>query len=60
MLRINPPTAMLLLEDHVALQQGDCVIQNVANSAVGRHIIVLAKAQGCAHDQCRAPRRRGR
>ena len=60
MLRINPPTAMLLLEDHVALQPGDCVIQNVANSAVGRHIIVLAKAQGCAHDQCRASRRRGR
>ena len=46
MLRINPPTAMLLLEDHVALQQGDCVIQNVANSAVGRHIIVLAKERG--------------
>ena len=46
MLRINPPTAMLLLEDHAALQPGDCVIQNVANSAVGRHIIVLAKARG--------------
>src|SRR5215208_852334 len=46
MLRIDPPTAMLLLEDHVALQQGDCVIQNVANSAVGRHLIVLAKARG--------------
>jgi NADPH:quinone reductase-like Zn-dependent oxidoreductase len=46
MLRINPPTAMLLLEDHVALQPGDCVIQNVANSAVGRHVIVLAKARG--------------
>ena len=60
MLRINPPTALLLLEDHVALQPGDWVIQNVANSAVGRHLIVLAKAQGRAHDQCRAPRRRGR
>ena len=46
MLRINPPTAMLLLDDHVALQPGDCVIQNVANSAVGRHVIVLAKARG--------------
>jgi trans-2-enoyl-CoA reductase len=46
MLRINPPTAMLLLEDHVALTQGDCVIQNVANSAVGRHLIVLAKTRG--------------
>ena len=28
------------------VQQGDCVIQNVANSAVGRHLIVLAKARG--------------
>ena len=46
MLRINPPTALLLLEDHVALNPGDWVIQNVANSAVGRHVIVLAKAHG--------------
>jgi mitochondrial enoyl-[acyl-carrier protein] reductase / trans-2-enoyl-CoA reductase len=46
MLRINPPTALLLLEDHVTLEPGDWVIQNVANSAVGRHIIVLAKARG--------------
>ena len=46
MLRINPPTALLLLEDHVALKPGDWVIQNVANSAVGRHVIVLANARG--------------
>ena len=46
MLRINPATALLLLEDHVALAPGDRVIQNVANSAVGRHLIVLAKARG--------------
>jgi mitochondrial enoyl-[acyl-carrier protein] reductase / trans-2-enoyl-CoA reductase len=46
MLRINPATALLLLEDHVALQPGDWVIQDVANSAVGRHLIVLAKAKG--------------
>jgi trans-2-enoyl-CoA reductase len=46
MLRINPPTALLLLEDHVALTPGDWVIQDVANSAVGRHLIVLAKARG--------------
>ena len=46
MLRINPPTALLLLEDHVGLEPGDWVIQNVANSAVGRHVIVLAKARG--------------
>lgn len=46
MLRINPPTALLLLEDHVKLSPGDWVIQNVANSAVGRHVIVLAKLRG--------------
>ena len=46
MLRINPATAQLLLEDHVALKAGDWVIQDVANSAVGRHIIVIAKARG--------------
>jgi NADPH:quinone reductase-like Zn-dependent oxidoreductase len=46
MLRINPPTALLLLDDHAALALGDWVIQNVANSAVGRHVIVLAKARG--------------
>lgn len=46
MLRINPPTAQLLLEDHVALQPGDWVIQDVANSAVGRHLIVMAKSRG--------------
>src|SRR5438309_1453381 len=46
MLRINPATARLLLEDHVALGSGDWVIQNVANSAVGRHLIVIAKSRG--------------
>src|SRR5712691_5031664 len=46
MLRINPATAQLLLEDHVPLDAGDWVIQNVANSAVGRHLIVIAKSHG--------------
>jgi mitochondrial enoyl-[acyl-carrier protein] reductase / trans-2-enoyl-CoA reductase len=46
MLRINPATALLLLEDHVSLAPADWVIQDVANSAVGRHLIVLAKARG--------------
>jgi NADPH:quinone reductase-like Zn-dependent oxidoreductase len=46
MLRINPATALLLLEDHGHLDRGDWVIQNVANSAVGRHLIVLAKEKG--------------
>jgi NADPH:quinone reductase-like Zn-dependent oxidoreductase len=46
MLRINPATAQLLIEDHGALAPGDWVIQNVANSAVGRHLIVIAKSRG--------------
>src|SRR6201985_3884208 len=46
MLRINRPTDLLLLEDHVALKPGDWVIQNVANSAVGRHLIVLGRGRG--------------
>ena len=46
MLRINPPTALLLLSDVVDLKPGDWVIQNVANSAVGRLVIRLARARG--------------
>lgn len=46
MLRINPPTALLLLTDIVELKPGDWVIQNVANSAVGRLVIALARQRG--------------
>lgn len=46
MLRINPPTALLLLTDVVDLKPGDWVIQNAANSAVGRLVIGLARAGG--------------
>jgi NADPH:quinone reductase-like Zn-dependent oxidoreductase len=46
MLRINPATALLLLSDIVDLRPGDWVIQNVANSAVGRLVIALAKQRG--------------
>ncbi len=46
MLSINPPTAELLLRDFVQLQRGDWVIQNAANSAVGRYLISLAKREG--------------
>ena len=45
MLRINPATALLLLR-LVDLKPGDWVVQNVANSAVGRLVITLARAQG--------------
>jgi mitochondrial enoyl-[acyl-carrier protein] reductase / trans-2-enoyl-CoA reductase len=46
MLRINPATALCLLEDHVGLRLGDWVIQNAANSAVGRHLTALARGRG--------------
>jgi len=46
MLRINPPTALLMLTDVVDLKPGDWVIQNVANSAVGRLLVRLARARG--------------
>lgn len=45
MLRINPATALLLLTAIVPLKPGDWVIQNVANSAVGRLVIPLARAR---------------
>ncbi len=46
MLRINPPTAWRMLHDFVDLQPGDWVLQNAANSGVGRAVIVMAKAMG--------------
>lgn len=46
MLKANPPTAHLMLQDYVELGPGDWVIQNAANSAVGRHVIRLAGARG--------------
>jgi NADPH:quinone reductase-like Zn-dependent oxidoreductase len=46
MVRINPPTAQLMLSDFVELKPGDWIIQNVANSAVGRLLIVLARQRG--------------
>jgi trans-2-enoyl-CoA reductase len=46
MLRINPPTAWRMLHDFVKLQPGDWILQNAANSAVGRAIIVMANALG--------------
>ena len=46
MLAINPPTAALLLSEIVALQPGDWVIQNAANSAVGSYLVKLAAERG--------------
>ena len=46
MMTVNPPTAALMLSEFVALQPGDWVIQNVANSGVGSYLIQLAKLRG--------------
>ena len=46
MLAINPPTAALLLSEYVNLKPGEWVVQNSANSAVGRWVIAFAKARG--------------
>ncbi|HEY2663375.1 MAG TPA: zinc-binding dehydrogenase, partial [Candidatus Binataceae bacterium] len=46
MLAINPPTAALLLSEYVDLKAGEWVVQNSANSAVGRWVIAFAKARG--------------
>lgn len=45
-LSVNAPTAWVLLESFVKLAPGDWVIQNAANSTVGRFIIQIAKARG--------------
>jgi NADPH:quinone reductase-like Zn-dependent oxidoreductase len=46
MLKGNPATAEALLSDQVALQPGDWLMQNAANSAVGTFLVKLAKQRG--------------
>jgi NADPH:quinone reductase-like Zn-dependent oxidoreductase len=46
MLGINPPTAYLMLTDFVTLPSGSWVIQNSANSGVGRALVPIAKSLG--------------
>lgn len=46
MMSVNPPSAAAMLEDFVALNPGDWVVQNAANSAVGRSVIQIARARG--------------
>jgi NADPH:quinone reductase-like Zn-dependent oxidoreductase len=45
-LRVNPPTAWLLLQEFAALRPGDWVLQNAATSAVGRAVIEIARYRG--------------
>jgi trans-2-enoyl-CoA reductase len=46
MLAVNPATAWRLLHDFVELQPGDWIVQNAANSGVGRAVIQLARHLG--------------
>jgi trans-2-enoyl-CoA reductase len=46
MLKINPATAWRMLHDFVTPEPGAWIIQNAANSAVGRSVIVMAKELG--------------
>ena len=46
MMGVNPPTAYLLLTDIVKLPRGSWIIQNGANSGVGRAVVAIAKSLG--------------
>ena len=46
MLRVNPVTAWLILKHFVELEPGSWVVQNAANSGVGRALIQIAKRFG--------------
>lgn len=46
MLKANPATALVMLDEIVDLAEGDWVLVNAANSAVGQNVIRLARARG--------------
>lgn len=46
MLKVNPLTALCLLENYIDLKPGDYIIQNAANSGVGQCVIQIAKQIG--------------
>ena len=46
MLRINPATALCMLRKFVRLEPNDWVLQNAANSAVGRCVIQMCRHYG--------------
>ena len=43
MLKVNPATAYLMLNNYVKVKQGDFIIQNASNSSVGNYVVQLAK-----------------
>jgi NADPH:quinone reductase-like Zn-dependent oxidoreductase len=46
MLKVNPPTAWLMMTRYVDLAPGEWLVQTAANSGVGHCIVQLAKAAG--------------
>jgi NADPH:quinone reductase-like Zn-dependent oxidoreductase len=46
MIAVNPPTAYAMMHEFAALEPGDWIVQNAANSAVGRCVIQLARRLG--------------
>jgi NADPH:quinone reductase-like Zn-dependent oxidoreductase len=46
MFAVNPGTAWHMLTRFVTLAPGDCVVQNAGTSAVGHHVIKLARRMG--------------
>ena len=46
LITVNGFTAYFLLKDYRKLKQNDWIIQNAANSNVGRYLIALAKQEG--------------
>jgi trans-2-enoyl-CoA reductase len=46
MLKVNPPTAYLMMTKYVDLAPGDWLLQDAANSGVGHCLIQLARAEG--------------
>ncbi len=46
MLKVNPATAYLMLNNYINVNKGDYIIQNAANSGVGNYIIQLSKIYG--------------
>ncbi|EFO86035.1 CRE-MECR-1 protein [Caenorhabditis remanei] len=44
--QVNPPTAYRMLKDFINLKKGDTVVQNGANSAVGKHVIQICRILG--------------
>jgi NADPH:quinone reductase-like Zn-dependent oxidoreductase len=46
MLKVNPPTAYLMMTKYVDLAPGDWLLQTAANSGVGHCVVQLGKAHG--------------